>query len=47
MKVWNSQEKQEKIEAVQMLIDEGLNSGVSSKTMGEILKEAQKLAGQG
>jgi hypothetical protein len=47
MKVCQNQEKQEKIKAAQMLIDEGLNSGVSFKAMGEILKEAQKLAGQG
>ena len=35
------QERQEKIAAMQRLVDEAMASGISSKTMDEILKEAR------
>ena len=41
------QEKKEKIAQFQALIDEGLKSGVSSRSMEDLLKEARKLAEQG
>jgi len=40
------QEKQEKIAQFQKLIDDGLKSGVSSRAMENLLKEARILAGQ-
>ncbi len=39
------QERQEKIAQFQKLIDEGLKSGISSRSMADLLKEAKLLAG--
>ena len=39
------QDRQEKIAQFQKLIDEGLKSGVSSRSMEDLLKEARSLAG--
>lgn len=41
------QDRKEKMLQFQKLLDEGIKSGVSSRTMEDILKEAQKLAEQG
>ena len=40
------QEKQEKIAQFQKLIDEGFKSGISSRSMEDLLKEARLLAGK-
>jgi antitoxin ParD1/3/4 len=39
------QERQQKIAEFQRLIDEGLNSGVSARTMKDLLAEARRRAG--
>jgi antitoxin ParD1/3/4 len=39
------QERAEKIANLQQLIDEGRNSGISTRSMKEILAEARKQAG--
>lgn len=41
------QERQQKFMQFQKLIDEGFKSGVSSKSMDDLLKEARVLAGRG
>lgn len=41
------QDRKEKMLQFQKLLDEGMKSGVSTRTMEDILKEAQKLAEQG
>ena len=40
------QDRQEKIAQFQKLIDEGLKSGVSSRSMADLLEEARSLAGK-
>ena len=39
------QERQQKIAELQRLVDEGLESGVSTRTMKELLAEARRRAG--
>lgn len=39
------QERREKIAAMQVLIDESIASGISPKSMDEILQEARRRAG--
>ena len=41
------QDRHEKIAQFQKLIDEGLKSGISSRSMEDLLKEARSLAGKG
>ncbi|WP_282611307.1 type II toxin-antitoxin system ParD family antitoxin [Pelagibius sp. Alg239-R121] len=39
------QERQDKIANMQRLVDEGLSSGISGRSMGEILEAAREKAG--
>jgi antitoxin ParD1/3/4 len=41
------QDRQEKIAQFQELINEGLKSGISSRSMADLLQEARALAGKG